>query len=70
MAAEARLRAERSNWRKERPPLFVAKPKAKADPIFCPSCGWKFDADPGMKDEWIGCSGCGEVFQMDPNAGA
>lgn len=31
MAAEARLRAERSNWRKERPPLFVAKPKAKAD---------------------------------------
>ena len=31
MAAEARLRAERSNWRKDHPPGFVAKPRAKAD---------------------------------------
>jgi predicted Zn finger-like uncharacterized protein len=45
------------------------KPASKAQPAFCPACGWKFDADPGMKNEWIGCSGCGEVFQMDPNAG-
>ena len=31
MAAEARLRQERTNWRKDHPPFFIAKPKAKAD---------------------------------------
>ena len=31
MAAEARLQAERKNWRKDHPPLFVAKPKARSD---------------------------------------
>ena len=31
MAAEARLRNERSNWRKDHPPGFVAKPQMKAD---------------------------------------
>jgi len=31
MAAEARLQAERKDWRKERPEHFVAKPQNRAD---------------------------------------
>lgn len=31
MAAEARLQAERKNWRKDRPENFVAKPSTRAD---------------------------------------
>jgi hypothetical protein len=31
MAAEARLQAERKNWRKEHPENFVAKPQLRSD---------------------------------------
>jgi len=31
MAAEARLMEERKSWRKDRPPLFVAKPMTRSD---------------------------------------
>ena len=51
MAAAARLVAERKSWRKDRPPLFHAKPKTRPDGT-ANSFEWEFKVPARKKSVW------------------